>query len=252
MLCTKCAIMAVQWNCVVIQYPEACLTITKVEGYFQRKPLNLLNWRRNTDACFETETANPTAESCTGYWTMEQVRGRTRILSNYRLLAKGVFADDCRSLRSNWCDRKSGQLRDPPRLRRDRGLPNSSTRISAIAVRRQSYETRWERESDTLIEKKKHEHVQKVIKLEPKAAAVPNTATHAYRDRVPCQSSPGSVGRDTSLRLRNSANLVPAFLPICSVSVNTIQAIYSWRGHKRRWNRQRFSRFLVDQYGKRE
>ena len=95
-----------------------------------------------------------------------------------RLLAKGVFADDCRSLRSNWCDRKSGQLRDPPRLRRDRGLPNSSTRISAIAVRRQSYETRWERESDTLIEKKKHEHVQKVIKLEPKAAAVPNTATH--------------------------------------------------------------------------
>ena len=169
-----------------------------------------------------------------------------------RLLAKGVFADDCRSLRSNWCDRESGQLRDPPRLRRDRGLPNSSTRISAIAVRRQSYETRWERESDTLIEKKKHEHVQKVIKLEPKAAAVPNTATHAYRDRVPCQSSPGSVGRDTSMRFRNSANLVPAFLPICSVSLNTIQAIDSWRGHKRSWNRQRFSRLLVDQYGKRE
>ena len=32
---------------VVLQYPEACSTITKVEGYFHRKPLNLLNWRRN-------------------------------------------------------------------------------------------------------------------------------------------------------------------------------------------------------------
>ena len=235
---------------VVLQYPEACLTITKVEGYFHRKPLNLLNWRRNTGACFETETANPTAQN--PVLDIEQWNKCEDELGS-RLLAKGVFADDCRSLRSNWCDRESGQLRDPPRLRRDRGLPNSSTRISAIAVRRQSYETRWERESDTLIEKKKHEHVQKVIKLEPKAAAVPNTATHAYRDRVPCQSSPGSVGRDTSLRLRNSANLVPAFLPICSVSLNTIQAIDSWRGHKRSWNRQRFSRLLVvDQYGKRE